>query len=383
MKSYSRCIIPPGLQKQLAQRDCHSRDRDLSCSSDAAQSLMFIPLKCLRDASPRSAQTLQGLFACLCLFSLGVASGCIPSSTTLSTKPQVANEQVTPLIETQDSPKPTTVTIVDRLERTVHFPKTPQRIVSISPETTELLFALGLGERMVGVTEHCDYPPAAKQVAKVGIGTVESISRERIIAVQPDVIFCKWDNHEPLIETFERFQIPIVGMGSENLKGLFEEARLIGKVTGTSDQAEQLVMQMEQRLQRLLQRVPKSTERGRPTVFYQVWDDPLMTVTPGSFIGEVLTLAGLKNIIDEGPNRYPTVNAEVVIANDPDIILTAASRSPATKIEAILKRPGWSQLSAIKHRRVYTISGDEISRCGPRLLDALEQVIQTVYADPD
>ncbi len=149
----------------------------------------------------------------------------------------------------------------------VTFHQPPQRIVSISPETTELLFALGLGDRMVGVTEHCNYPEEAKHVAKVGIGTVETISRERIIAVRPDAIFCRWDNHEPLIDTFERLNIPIVGMGSENLQGLFEEARLIGRITDHSQQAETLVKQMEQRLASLQQRVPNQPGKTKPTVF--------------------------------------------------------------------------------------------------------------------
>ncbi len=158
MKSYSRCIIQPGLQKQLTQRECHSRDCDLSCSSDAAQSLMFIPLKCLRDASPRSAQTLPCLFAFLCLFNLGVTSGCIPSPTPSSNKPQTANEQVSHssrrrICQTRLQSRSSTDWDVP-FTFTKHLNASSQS----SPETTELLFALGLGERMVGVTEHCELP---------------------------------------------------------------------------------------------------------------------------------------------------------------------------------------------------------------------------------
>jgi ABC-type Fe3+-hydroxamate transport system substrate-binding protein len=105
-------------------------------------------------------------------------------------------------------------TIVDKMEREITIVGVPKRIVSLSPSTTELLFALGLGDSIVGVTEHCNYPEEAKAIAKVGSGTLEGISREAILNAKPDLILCKWDNHRPLVETFERVNIPIVGLGS-------------------------------------------------------------------------------------------------------------------------------------------------------------------------
>ncbi len=342
-----------------------------------------LKIYCLPRTQRKALASIRFVYFMACVTSLLLHAGCGDKKTEPTT---LIESTVTSNVQYASEIAASThypIQIVDRLDRTITFTQPPQRIVSLSPETTELLYALGLGDRMVGVTEHCNYPPEAKLVPKVGIGTVESISRERIIAVHPDVIFCRWDNHEPLVETFERLQIPIVGMGSESLNGLFEEAALVGKITGQTAQADLLVDQMEQRLAALQKRVPNPSDPSRLSVFYQIWDEPLMTVGPGSFIGEMLTLAGLRNIIEDGPTRYPTVSPEIVIARDPDVILTAASKSASTKIESITMRSGWSQISAIKHHRVYTISGDEISRCGPRLLDALEQIINVVYAERD
>lgn len=271
--------------------------------------------------------------------------------------------------------------IVDKMGREITIVGVPKRIVSLSPSTTELLFSLGLGDSIVGVTEHCNYPEEALTITKVGSGTLEGISREAILNAKPDLILCKWDNHRPLVETFERVNIPIVGLGPENIDQLFEEARLLGKISKRQAQADALIASMQSRLDRLRQAVHDIAPPQRKKVFYEVWDTPLMTAGPQSFIGELLVLGRMDNIFHDTANRYPRVSSESVVERNPDVILAPTTHGEKVRFETLANRAGWENVSAIKNHQVFLIDGDQVSRCGPRLLDALESMVKQVYPE--
>jgi iron complex transport system substrate-binding protein len=273
------------------------------------------------------------------------------------------------------------VLAVDRLQREVRFVTHPQRIISLTPATTELLFAIGAGPQIVGATKNCNYPIAAEQLTRVGGGTLESLSHETIVSLHPDLVLCQWDNHQPLMETLDQLKIPTLAIGPENLDELFVEAAMLGNVTGHAVEAEELVAQMTQRLETLTSRVSLIPEAQRRKVFYEVWDDPLMTAGPGSFIGEVLRLAGMQNIFFDATRNYPKVSDEVVVARNPDVILSPSTHASKVSIEKLLERQGWGNVKAVREKQVYIINGDHVSRCGPRLLDALEEIIRVAYPD--
>lgn len=275
------------------------------------------------------------------------------------------------------------VVVEDRLHRRVEFTKPPRRIVSLTPATTELLFALGLGDSVVGATEHCNYPPAALEITRVGSGTLEGISREMIVSVQPDLILCKWDKHQPLIETFERLNVPVFAVGPESVEQLFEEARWIGKICDHDAGAEELIAGMQSRLDAIRETVvARTSQRSKPKrVFYEVWDEPLMSAGPGSFIDELMQLAGLENIVADASGRYPRVSAEIVVQRDPEVILAPTTHFQEVDISSFASRPGWSQVTAVREKQIFLIDGDQVSRCGPRLLDALDQIVASVYPD--
>lgn len=287
-------------------------------------------------------------------------------------------EPITP--RTQSNPVQS-ILLVDRLKREVQFTDVPKRIVSLSPSTTELLFSLGLGDSIVGRTEHCNYPPAALTIPTVGSGTLEGISREAILSLQPDLILCKSDSHQPLIETFEKLAIPILGFGPENIQELFHEARQIGSITGRTSEANALIEQMSQRLDRLKAAVAKIKPTDRKRVFYQVWDAPLMTAGPASFIGEMLVASGFENVFSDLTNRYTRVSSEVIVERDPEIIFAPTTHSTEVKVDTFAARPGWENVSAVRNGRIYIVDGDQVSRCGPRLLDAMEQMIRMGYPE--
>ncbi|MCR9117199.1 MAG: cobalamin-binding protein [bacterium] len=277
------------------------------------------------------------------------------------------------------SPAIESVSVNDRLGHEVHFAKSPARVISLSPSTTELMFAIGAGESIVGVTKHCDYPQAALSIPRVGGDTLEGLSRETIISLEPDLVLCKWDNHEPLFELFDLLDIPYIAVGPGSLSELYDEAAMLGRITDNRPNADALIRRMTTRHQRLTQRVAKFTPPERLSVFYEVWDDPLMTAGPDSFIGELLSDAGLENIFADTDLRFPRVSSEVVVDRNPQLILAPSNHAERVTVESLSQRPGWKEVRAVKNQRVYIVDRDQISRCGPRLLDALEQVINAAY----
>lgn len=271
--------------------------------------------------------------------------------------------------------------VTDRLRRSVPVEQPPERIVSLLPSLTELMYAIGAGGQLVGATSYCDYPPEAAELPRVGGGTMQSLSREKLVSLQPDLVLCKWDHHSPLIEDLDRLGIESLALGPENLAGLYQEALVLGKVTGHRQEASKFVERMKDRVAELTEPVASLPPERRPTVFYQVWGDPLMTAGPHSFIGEVLELAGTRNIFHDIQQRYPKVSAEVVADRNPDIILAPSTHASPVDRSQILNRPGWSEITAVQRDRVYLIDGDQVSRCGPRLVDALEEIIRVVYPE--
>ena len=271
--------------------------------------------------------------------------------------------------------------VVDRLGRTIRFTEVPQRIVSLSPSTTELLYAIGAGNQLVGATEHCNYPPAATRLTRVGGGTLQGISRETILSLNPDLILCKWDSHQPLIEPFERFKVPIMAVCPDTLAELYEEAVLLGRATGHELEAHDLIEKMKRRVLALTSWVDSVPMEKRRRAFYEVWDEPLMTAGPKSFIGEMLEMGGMKNIFADATIRYPRISDEVVLDRDPQIILAPSTHRSQVSLEILAKRQGWDRITAVRERQVFLIDGDQVSRCGPRMLDALEEMIRAVYPD--
>lgn len=272
-----------------------------------------------------------------------------------------------------------TVQITDRLDRTVEIRSGVKRIISLSPATTELLFALDLGPSIVGATAHCDYPEAALAIPRVGSGTLESISLESIVAAQPDLVLCKWDYHQPLVDSLDRLQIPVLAIGPQNLEELFEEAMWLGQITDRDAMATDFVARMRSRRDHLVRVASLAKPDPSLSVFYEIWDDPLMTAGPNTFIDELLTLAGLDNVIDDTQIRYPRISAELVLRTDPDLILAPTTHFEDVDVSTIAARPGWDTVKAVQQQRIHLISGDQVSRCGPRVLDALAEIILAAY----
>jgi len=300
-------------------------------------------------------------------------SGCAPTSTpvppTATAVPPTAIPAAFPL------------SITDSLGRKVTVDQVPQRVVSLAPSLTEMLFAVGAGDQVVGVTSYCNYPPEAATREQVGGFSGDSISVERIVALKPGLVLANGAIHQPIIEALETVNVAVVSIDPANLSEVYEDLDLVGRLTGHREEAAQVVEKMRARIADVVARVETIPQAQRLTVFWEMWDEPLMTAGPGTFPGQLIDLAGGINIFAELSDDWPTVSAEQVLARNPDVIMGSDNHGDKLSAEIVAQRPGWSQVAAVRDGRVYLLDGDIVSRPGPRLAEAALALAQALYPD--
>ena len=254
---------------------------------------------------------------------------------------------------------------------------TSARYVSLAPSSTEILFALGLDKEIVGVSSYCDYPAQAR--LKEIVGTFSQPNVEKVVSLKPDIVFCAGIEQAPVAAQLKRLGIKVVAHEPKNIKELLDSIKEIGSLTARQAQADELVKKMEQIIQEVSGKAAAIPVKLRPSVFVEYWNNPLMTAGPGSFIDELITLAGGRNIAYDAPRAYCNFSPEEVLSRNPDCIILAymVSGNAATELT---HRLGWSQLSAIKNNRVYAdIDPSILLRPGPRIVEGLRQVHIRLY----
>jgi iron complex transport system substrate-binding protein len=274
-----------------------------------------------------------------------------------------------------------TQTVVDSLDRSVSIAGTPRRIVSLAPSVTEILFAVGAGPQVVGDTKFCNYPAEAQALPKIGGFTAKTISVEAIVDLTPDLVVAGTASQKPVVEALEKLNIPVLVLTPDSFESVYAGIEQIGAVTGHVEEAEVVVAQMRRRVDVVTAKVATVPADQRPVVFWEVFDEPLTTAGPNTFIGQMIQLAGATNIFEDAQENYPQVSAELVVERDPDVILGPTTQSAKLTPELIARRPGWSNLTALRKQRVYLLDGDMTTRAGPRLADALEALAKTLYPD--
>jgi len=274
------------------------------------------------------------------------------------------------------------IRVTDALGRQVTMQALPQRIVSLAPSNTERLFAVGAWFTVVGVTTVDTYPPEVAALPKVGGFVPKSISIETIVSLKPDLVLAAGELQRPTVEALERLGIPVVAIEDP---GSFDEVyaaiALVGRLTGHEQEASQVVEAMRTRLARVRQAVATLPQEKRVTVFYEVYDEPLMTVGRSTIIGQLLEMAGGINIFADVQGRYPQVSSEEVVKRNPDCILGHTGHQLALTPAQIGQRPGWNHMTAVKHNCIRLLNGDTVARPGPRLAEALEAIAKALYPD--
>lgn len=269
------------------------------------------------------------------------------------------------------------VTVTDQMGREVTIERIPQRIISLSPSNTEVAFALGLGERIVGVTEYCNYPPEALEKDIVGGFSTPSI--EKIIELEPDLILAS-TIHEEEVPRLEELGIPVLVVEASSLNELYASMSLVAEITGVISAGEEVIASMQQRIQAVQDVVSVIDDEDKIRVYYEVYSDPLMSAGSGAFITDIITLAGGINIFGDVDENYPQISAEVVAERQPDIILFPDYHGTADLVlEGMADRPGWESVPAVLEFRVYAMSDDTFARPGPRAVEAIEEAARIFY----
>ncbi len=274
-------------------------------------------------------------------------------------------------------------TVTDDLGRQVSIEEIPQRIVSLAPSITEILFALDLGDKVVGVTDYCDYPDEAKikpVVSSYYVGT----DMEALYNQTPDLVLT--DGFETdLLDQLDNLKLTAIVLRPGNIDGIFADIELVGKVTGAEGKAKELVDNLQARLDAVTEKTDQISENEKPLVFYEIdATDPNKpwTATPGSFIDALITLAGGKNIVQEGVSEgYVEISLEKILEANPDIIILGDY--PYVSPDDVKQRPGaWQQLSAVNEEKVYAISDTSlVSKPGPRIIDGLEEMARIIHPE--
>lgn len=288
-----------------------------------------------------------------------------------SNKVEDSNEKV----ETKDEKSVYPLEIEDQFKNKVTIKKKPERIVSLAPSHTEILFSLGLGDKIVGVTSFCDYPEEAKEKDK--IGDYEGINIEKVIELEPDLVVQYGKGDEGINNKIKEAGIPIVSFEPESIDEVIDTINKIGKITGKEEEAKNITEDMKSKKDAI---VDKVKDADTVKVFYEVWHDPLTAAGPGSFMDELINLAGGENIAKDAEGEYPNFDQEQLIERNPDIYLAAKDTEDKT-VESIKTRPGYEAINAIRNDKVYLLEPNIVSRPGPRIVEALELVAKTLHPD--
>jgi iron complex transport system substrate-binding protein len=263
--------------------------------------------------------------------------------------------------------------VFDDLGRLVAINGTPQRIISLAPSNTEILFALGLGSKVLGVTDYCDYPPEALNKTKVGGYANPDV--EKIVALDPDLILVAHGTPMEVVNSMAGLGLTVFGIKTTDLDDLLSDIRTIAEITDKEVEAQTLTFEMESRIQAVTNQTVELEQR--PRVFYIVWHDPLWTAGSGTFINELIEKSGGVNIF-QNVTGYPTISIEEVIARDPEIIITSSWPGVyewtmnSTELEVTAARQSGS---------VYTCDDNLVQRPGPRLVEGLEWFAHFIHPE--
>jgi iron complex transport system substrate-binding protein len=265
------------------------------------------------------------------------------------------------------------ITVRDDLGRSVTVSRRPARIVSLAPGITETLFAVGAGPRLVAVTTTDTWPAEVKHLPVVGGFAPETISVEAILAQKPDLVIGGGRFQQPIVEAVAKLGLAVVVSDPSSLSGVEDGILLVGRLTGEEEKAAAVVADFRRRREAVRRRAASIKPADRLRVLYVLWDEPLTSGGPGTFVGEMIAEAGGLNLFADASQQYPTVSDEAVLARNPDLIL-APDHGGAKLRDRLAVRPGWRGLAAIKAGRVVTVPEDLLHRPGPRLIDGLERI---------
>ncbi len=315
-----------------------------------------------------------------------ISAGCsVKNDVAPESQPAVVTEVNSDISTPEKEPLPTAridIQLSDGLGREVYLEKPAERIISLAPSNTEILFAVGAGPKVVGRDSLSDYPEEVKQIDDVGGGYGE-FDIEKIVSLKPDLVIASSLNPEELVTKLEGLNITIFYLTNPvDLDGMYNNLLTVAQLSGTAPEAQVLVKSLKDRVEKVIEKT-KNIE-NRPLVFYEIdGTDPSAPWTSGkgTFIDTLLNLAGGKNLGSVLDTEWAQISIEEIITQDPEIILVGDSTWGGVTVASVKARPGWDALSAIKNDRTYEFNDNIVSRPGPRLVDGLEALARLLHPE--
>jgi iron complex transport system substrate-binding protein len=281
------------------------------------------------------------------------------------------------------------ISVVDDQGYTTNLTSVPQRIISLAPSNTQILFAIGVGNRVVGVTDYDHYPYNFAAWVAAGnmtsVGDFSTPNKETIALLQPDLILAT-NIHDADVVTLRSLGYKVLVLNPTDVNGVLKDITIVGKATGATQNATTVVNSINSQISSITAKIT-AAHLAKPRVYYEVWNDPLMSAGSTSFINDVIAKAGGQNIFENETRQYPTINSEVLIQKDPTVILLPTDMGNTGQapfygsVEQVKERPGWSAISAIQNNKVIVVDGDLFAQAGPRIAEQIAAAAKAFYPD--
>lgn len=307
---------------------------------------------------------------------IALVAACAPAPQPTATVVPVSTEiSVTDIVATEAVAEGLSFT--DGLGREVTLAAPAQRIVSLAPSNTEILFAVGAGDQVIGRDEFSDYPAEAASIESVG-GSMGEYSAEAIVALEPDLVLAAEINTPELVSQLEDLGLTVYYLSNPTtIEEMYTNLEIVGQLTGHD--TTEMVDSLKARVAAVDEKIAPIS--SRPSVFYEIdASDPSKpwTYGPGSFGNLLIERAGGFNIASDAPDSYPQLSLEQVVVANPSVILLGDSMWGVTP-ESVLDREGWNTILAVQNNQIFPIDDNLISRPGPRLVDGLEALAKILH----
>jgi len=267
--------------------------------------------------------------------------------------------------------------LTDEVGRKVRIPHAPKRIVSLAPNITETLFALGLNEEIVGVTGFCDYPEAA--LKKPRIGGFVNPDIEKIVSLKPDLIIGTRDgNRAEAIQSLNELGFSVYLVDPKGFDGVVSTIRNIGEIAGRRDRSKEIAKNMIKKKEDAA-RLTRSL--AKPRVFFQVGNAPIITVGKGTLADDLIRLAGGRSISENESASYPLYSVETIIAKAPEIIIMTSMEGERGYANLVKKWQRWKSIPAVRRSAIHVLDSNLVDRPSPRIVDGLEALLRIIHPE--
>ncbi|HTY74451.1 MAG TPA: cobalamin-binding protein [Candidatus Nanoarchaeia archaeon] len=286
---------------------------------------------------------------------------------------------------TSTSPPAQNITLVDDEGYLTTLTSLPQRVVSLAPSNTQIMFAIGAGNKVVGVTDYDDYPYNFSAWVAAGnmtsVGGYSTPNLEVVASLSPGLILATPIN-DPDVQTLRTEGYNVLVLNPNNVQGILQDISLVGRAVGADQGSISLINSINTQINAVQATIAAANVTEKPLVYYEIWWNPEMSAGGTSWVNDIINRAGGINVFANDTDQWPTISPETVVQMNPDIILlpTSMGYSPFYgSVSDVAARPGWSSINAVTNNRIVVIDGDLFSECGPRVAQQIQTVAAALY----